>query len=106
MSAELTVFRADDDGFTLDHYSDREQARAHCLHKAQKDPLIVTTTRLPDEPPVHRWVIDGPDPDDTEDAEELYLVINGEEQPTGYTVTPITVLSQFDREAEEWEVDE
>ncbi|MEU1152665.1 hypothetical protein ABZ369_06550 [Streptomyces sp. NPDC005918] len=106
MSTDPTVFRAEDDGIPLAHYGDREQARAHCLHKAQNDPLLVTPTRLLDLPLTHSWVIDGPDPDEAEDAEELHLAISGEVQPTGYTVTPITVAARFDPEAEEWEADE
>jgi hypothetical protein len=98
---EPSVFRAEEDCIVLQHYTDREQARAHCLHRAKNDPTITS----PPGRPVRswRWVIDGPDPDDTEDAEELYAVLDDEEIPTGFTVTPITPVDHFDPDTEDWE---
>ncbi|MGI5196535.1 hypothetical protein ACQEVY_23285 [Streptomyces sp. CA-288835] len=96
-----SVFRAEEDGITLHHYTDREQARAHCLHKAKNDPLVT----LPLTRPVQswRWVVLGDDPDDPYETEELYATVHGQEAPTGYTVVPITLADRFDPEAEEGE---
>jgi hypothetical protein len=96
-----SVFRAEEDGITLDHYTDREQARAHCLHRAKKDRTITSPPGRPIKS--WRWVLDGPDPDEDEDTEELYAVLDDEEIPTGYTVTPITLADRFDPEADDWE---
>lgn len=88
--AELTIYRASHDSIVMGLYTTREAAREHCetlMHREQPDADL-------------NWYTDPTE--GYEDApEDLFMVIAGGESDTGYTVTALTVASEYDEEADE-----
>lgn len=82
----LTVYRAEYDSIPFGLYTTAQAAREHCEAYAHQDPQL--TGRL-------NWVLDEPDEDDSPEE----LTAGG--TPTGYVVTPLTVASRYDEEADE-----
>ncbi|MET9952365.1 hypothetical protein ABZ135_12560 [Streptomyces sp. NPDC006339] len=92
--AELTVYRAQHDAIPLGLYTNRAAARAHCEELLRRD---ISGGSL-------GWVPDHGGPDSPED-----LVVVGpggdedgpDETVTGYVVTPLSVATAYDAEADE-----
>lgn len=93
-STPVTVYRAGYDGesIPLGWYTTPEAARAHCEASLSTNyPVHVTL--------VFDWIGDESEP---LDPWELVAEINGgDEEPTGYVVTPIQVASAYDPDAEQ-----
>lgn len=90
--ADLTVYRAGFAGhdIPLGTYRTREAARAHCEAFARR------------EEPYAQQLAWYPETGDEDSAEGLFVVVAGAESDSGYLVTPVTVASMYDEEAEEW----
>lgn len=90
---ELTIYRAayEAEHIPLGLYTTPAAAKAHCEAALSADyPQHVTV--------IHDWIRDDSDP---EEPWELVAEINGNtEQPTGYAVYPITVVTEYDPEAD------
>ncbi|MDX3019919.1 hypothetical protein [Streptomyces acidiscabies] len=80
-------YRAQWDSVPLGLYSTPDAARAHCEDHARRD--------LPTAAAID-WVTD---PEDG--VAELHATVDGEQGPTGYTVVPLEVTSEYDEEADE-----
>ncbi|GAQ52121.1 hypothetical protein [Streptomyces acidiscabies] len=83
----LIIHRAQWDSVPLGLYSTPDAARAHCEDHARRD---LPTAAVID------WVTD---PEDG--VAELHATVDGEQGPTGYTVVPLEVTSEYDEEADE-----
>ncbi|MGY0064234.1 hypothetical protein ACWY4P_48715 [Streptomyces sp. LZ34] len=85
---ELTIYRAEAGHrrFALDLYTNREAARAHCEAYARREPC-------------HQQLAWHPDPANA--AVEALFVVAGEVSDTGFTVTAVTVASEYGGEADE-----
>ncbi|MBZ3909389.1 hypothetical protein [Streptomyces acidiscabies] len=83
----LIIHRAQWDSMPLGLYSTPDAARAHCEDHARRD--------LPTAAAID-WVTD---PEDG--VAELHATVDGEQGPTGYTVVPLEVTSEYDEEADE-----
>lgn len=90
-TTELTVYRAVHvDGIPLGTYTTRDAARAHCAAFVEREEPYATAADWHSEA------------DDGEDGpESLVIVVGGHEIETGYLVTPLTVASAYDPEADE-----
>lgn len=90
---ELTVYRAQHDSIVLDLYDNRDAARAHCEAYLRRE--VGDTVPL-------QWV---PDYSGEVVVEELSYIGASDDDPamdlTGYVVTPLTVASRFDEEADQ-----
>jgi hypothetical protein len=84
--AELTVYRVSHEAIIDGLYTTAQAAREHCEAYVRDDQTL--------RGPVN-WVLDEPGEDDS--VEELHV----DGKPTGYVVTPLTVASEFDAEADE-----
>jgi hypothetical protein len=89
--ADLTVYRAEHDSIRIGLYTTAEAARAHC-EAYVSDEYAASVSILFD------WIGDEDDPE--EPWELVVQVDGGDEQPTGYVVTPLTVAAGYDPEAE------
>ncbi|MDT0543587.1 MULTISPECIES: hypothetical protein [Streptomyces] len=85
---ELTVYQAEaaHRRFALDLYTNREAARAHCEAYARREPC-------------HQQLDWYPDPDN--EAVERLFVAADKVSYTGFTVTAVTVASEYGGEADE-----
>lgn len=81
------VYRAARGPFTLGTYTTQDSAREHCEADA-----IDTNPNLGFD-----WLGDESAPDD---PYELVVAVDGDERPTDYTVTRITVQTEYDAEAD------
>lgn len=91
-TAPLTIYRASHESIVMGLYTTREAARAHCEQSLSGQYPESTTL-------VFDWIGDESEP---EDPWELVAEIDGgDEQPTGYVVTPLEVASEYDPEAGE-----
>lgn len=86
LDADLEVYRAEYDGIPLESYTVPDAARTHCEAHARRD---WPDSRLD-------WI-----EDDEDRVAELTVWVDGEEQPTGYTVTAVVIPSAYDPEADE-----
>ncbi|MGW7196606.1 hypothetical protein [Streptomyces chryseus] len=85
------VYRAALNEIPLGLYATQSAARAHCLDAAK--------VHAPDDVEVtYDWIGDESEP---ADPWELVVEFGGQEQPTGFTVTELTVASEYDPEATE-----
>lgn len=96
--AELTVYRAayEHEQIPLGTYTNPAAARKHCtsqVRREHQDPSAVKLWWREDEDSVDQPE-DGP-------AELWESVRPGHSRPTGYFVTPVTVASEYDEEADE-----
>jgi hypothetical protein len=89
--ATLTIYRAEhDSGIPLGLYTTEAAARAHCEATASHEhPGSVALS--------FDWIDDESEP---EEPRELTVTIDGDEETTGYIVTPLTVASEYDAEAD------
>lgn len=90
----LTVFRASHDSIVMGHYTTRDAAQAHCEAKVRQEEPAGSIRHL-------SWSAD-----DIGDQAEYELHITPAEtggliRGTGYVVTPLTVSSEYDAEADE-----
>lgn len=89
--ATLTIYRAEhDSGIPLGLYTTEAAARAHCEATA-------TDEHPADVALFFDWIDDESEP---EEPRELAVTIDGDEETTGYIVTPLTVASEYDAEAD------
>lgn len=89
--ADLTVYRAEYDSIVMGLYTTASEARAHCVAEERRAWASF-------ENPTFDWI------EDEEDgvAELVTVDEDGEtETITGYVVTPLTVASEYDEEADE-----
>jgi hypothetical protein len=88
--AEITIYRASHDSIVMGRYTTAAAARAHC--EAEERRSWPKGTNL-----AFDWI------EDEEDgvAELTVLAGQNEESATGYVVTPLTVASAYDEEADE-----
>ncbi|MFC8276285.1 hypothetical protein ACFUJR_27890 [Streptomyces sp. NPDC057271] len=92
----MTMYRAANEWVTLGHYTTREAARAHCqLHARDKYAA-----------PALAWAACPPDEQDEaakQDMANVFLSDPGDDVPesTWYEVTPLAVLTEVDKEADE-----
>lgn len=82
----LTVYRASHEAIAFGLYTTAQAAREHCEAHTRRDSTLTGA---------FNWVLDDPGEDDS--VEEL--TVDG--TPTGYIVTPLTVASEYDEEADE-----
>ncbi|MGW4728905.1 hypothetical protein ACWEQC_06940 [Streptomyces shenzhenensis] len=81
-----TVYRAAWDSMPLGLYATARASRAHCEAHARRE--LPTAT--------FDWI------EDEEDGiAELVATVDGDEGPTGYTVTALDIASEYDEEADE-----
>ena len=94
--AELVVYRASHESIVFGHYTTQEAARAHCETYARNEHLGEGELRL-------WWREDEDTVDQPEDgpAELIESTHPHYSRPTGYVVTPLTVASEYDAEADE-----
>lgn len=85
--ADLTIYRASHDSIVMGLYTSREAARAHCL---------TLLLREDGDRESYGWV-----PDDGGELAAEELCIGYDVECTGYVVTPLTVASKYDEEADE-----
>ncbi|MEU5838817.1 hypothetical protein ABZ820_34850 [Streptomyces diacarni] len=89
-AAPRVIYRAEHiDGITLGHYATRDAARAHCVALVKREEPYVESAE---------WRSSG---EDDEAPESLTVVVGGREIEPGYIVTPLTVASEYDEEADE-----
>jgi len=91
-ASPLTVFRASHDSIVMGLYTTREAARQHCetlIHR--EEPFAQQID----------WYPDTTEGDNEEAPEGLFMVVAGEESDTGYVVTPLSVASAYDPDADE-----
>jgi hypothetical protein len=99
---ELTVYRASHDSIVFGHYTTAAAAREHCETVVRREHSDSSVVRL-------WWREDEDTVDQPEDGEqELIEHVKssavpgpGYTRPTGYVVTPLTVASAYDEEADE-----
>lgn len=90
--AELTIYRASHDSIVMGLYTTREAAREHC--EAEERSSWPGRTGI-----TFAWI---PDDSDPLSPEELSVFAGqNDESATGYVVTPLTVASAYDEEADE-----
>ncbi|MFF4479505.1 hypothetical protein ACFY1A_21145 [Streptomyces sp. NPDC001520] len=90
--AELTIYRASHDSIVMGLYTTREAAREHC--EAEERSSWPGRTGI-----TFAWI---PDDSDPLSPEELSVFAGqNDESATGYVVTPLTVASEYDEEADE-----
>jgi hypothetical protein len=83
---ELTVYRASHESFVMGLYTTTAEARRHCA-----------TLMLREQPSAALdWI-----EDEEDGVAELVATVDGEENPTGYLVTALTVASEYDEGADE-----
>jgi hypothetical protein len=83
---ELTIYRAAHESLVLGWYTNAAEARRHCA-----------TLMLREQPSAALdWI-----EDEEDDVAELAATVDGEENPTGYLVTALTVASEYDEGADE-----
>lgn len=87
--SELTIYRASHDSIVMGLYTTRQAAYEHCeAHELRDDPVSPMA-----------WNIDE---DGVADLVRLRIPRSpGAESATGYVVTPLTVASEYDEEADE-----
>jgi hypothetical protein len=99
---ELVVYRASHDSIAMGLYTTAAAARAHCETAVRREHADSSTVQL-------WWREDEDTVDQPEDCEQE-LIENvksdavpgpGYTRPTGYVVTPLTVASAYDEEADE-----
>ncbi|MBP8536122.1 hypothetical protein [Streptomyces sp. MK37H] len=83
---ELTIYRASHDSIVMGLYITAAAAREHCEADMRRDLPSVSLDWIEDEE-------DG--------VAELVAAVGEEERPTGFVVTPLTVASAYDEEADE-----
>lgn len=83
---ELVIYRASWDSMTLDQYTTEVEARKHAEDHARRD--LPTAT--------FDWIVDEED-----GVAELAAAVDGEENPTGYTVTALEIASAYDPDGDE-----
>ncbi|MGV9803960.1 hypothetical protein ACWDTP_38605, partial [Mycobacterium sp. NPDC003449] len=101
-SVELTIYRASHDSIVMGHYTTAAAARRHCETVVRREHSDDSTVKL-------WWREDEDTVDQPEDGEqELIEHVKsqavpgpGFTHPTGYVVTPLTVASAYDEEADE-----
>jgi hypothetical protein len=81
-----TVYRAEYDSIVFGLYTTAAAAREHCEAHERRDQPTASLDWIEDEE-------DG--------VAELVAAVGGEEQPTGYVVTPLEAASKYDPEADE-----
>ncbi|MFI7014422.1 hypothetical protein [Streptomyces sp. NPDC050164] len=82
----LVIYRASWDTMRLGRYTTDAEARKHCEDHARRD--------LPSA--VFDWI-----EDEEDGVAELVATVDGDEGPTGYTVTALEIASKYDPEADE-----
>ncbi|MFI9824464.1 hypothetical protein ACIHFC_29030 [Streptomyces sp. NPDC052013] len=82
----IKAYRAGWDSMPLGLYATPRAARAHCEAHARRD--LPTAT--------FDWI-----EDEEDGVAELVATVDGEEGPTGYTVTALEIASEYDEEADE-----
>jgi hypothetical protein len=87
--ADLTVYRASHDSIVMGLYTTPAAAREHC--EAEERRAWATGSD-----PTFNWI-----EDEKDGVAELTAWVGGEETATGYVVTPLTVASAYDEEADE-----
>ena len=94
--AEVTIYRASHDSIVMGHYTNREAARAHCETYVRREFGTACTLG---------WVPDHGGEDAPEELSVFGPETDGDGVPdetcTGYIVTPLTVTSAYDEEADE-----
>lgn len=89
--AELMIYRASHDSIVMGLYTTEAAARAHCEQLLSNEHPGGTSL-------LFDWI---GDEDDSEEPHELVAQIDGsDEQPTGYVVTPLTVATGYEPEAD------
>lgn len=93
-TGELTIFRASHESIVMGHYTTREAAKAHCEAKVWQEEPAGSIRHL-------SWSAD-----DIGDQAEYELHVTPDRtggliRGTGYVVTPLTVASEYDEEADE-----
>ncbi|MFP8959996.1 hypothetical protein ACLIYP_05400 [Streptomyces nanhaiensis] len=98
--AELTVYRASHDSIAMGLYTTRQAAREHCQTLMERASVATLEWRRDGE-----WREDDDGEPGPDEAEELYEYGTHPEtatwDPTGYVVTPLTVASAYNEEADE-----
>ncbi|MEU6222288.1 hypothetical protein [Streptomyces sp. NPDC047042] len=82
----LTVYRASWDSMTLDQYTTETEARRHAEDHARRDLSNAAFD----------WIVGEED-----GVAELVATVDGEENPTGYTVTALEIASTYDPDGDE-----
>lgn len=91
LATEWTAYRAEHDSIVMGLYTTASEARAHCVAEER-----LAWAKF--SPPVFDWI-----EDDEDGVAELVTVDEdgGTETITGYVVTPLTVASEYDPDADE-----
>lgn len=89
----VTVYRAAYGSIVMGLYTNPGAARTHCESVVRSEtPTADNSVRVE-----LRWY---PETDDADSPEGLFVTVDGDEQDTGYTLTPLTVWDAFDPDAD------
>lgn len=92
--AELTIYRASHESIVMGHYTTRQAAMDHVHGALAKEEGGDVTPRV-------IWRADNPEADEPTWECWLFDTDMSDDSPTGYVVTPLTVASAYDEEADE-----
>lgn len=94
--AELTIYRASHEAIVMGRYTTAAAARKHCEAYVRREHTGSTDLRL-------WWREDEDTVDQPEEGVAELIESTGphSSRPTGYVVTPLTVASEYDEEADE-----